>query len=95
MLDLRPPSASEAEIFQRWASFQRALDRPEPEITWHNCKTELDLDKRTRCQDCGTMDGVSYMVRAHVWAATGLAFNGGGLCFAYLARRLGRPLRLD
>jgi hypothetical protein len=30
-----------------------------------------------------------------VWAVTGLAYDGGVLCLADLARRLGRPLRLD
>ena len=87
--------ADKTDILRRWSVFQRALGRPEHELTWHNCVRELDLDKRTRCLDCGAPDGTSYMVHDHVWAVTGLAYDGGVLCFADLARRLGRPLRLS
>ena len=90
---MRP--TDKADIVRRWSAFQRILGRPEHELTWRNCMRELDLDKRTRCLDCGAPDGTSYMVHDHVWAVTGLAYDGGVLCFADLARRLGRPLRLS
>jgi len=87
-------AADKADILRRWSAFQRILGRPEHELTWHNCVRELDLDKRTRCLDCGT-EGSPYIVHNHVWAQTGLAYDGGVLCFDCLCRRLGRPLRLD
>ena len=61
-------AADKADILRRWSAFQRILGRPEHELTWRNCVRELDLDKRTRCLDCGTEDGVSYIVHNHVWA---------------------------
>jgi hypothetical protein len=54
----------------------------------------IDLNKRTRCLDCGidcTTGGNWYMVRDAVWGATGLGPEDGVLCFADLRRRLGRP----
>jgi hypothetical protein len=87
--------ADKADILRRWSAFQRALGRPEHELTWRNCVRELDLDKRTRCLDCDTEDGVSYIVHNHVWAMTGLGYADGVLCLDCLRRRLGRPLRLD
>jgi hypothetical protein len=86
---------AEAKRFQRWSVFQRAKNRPEAEITPANWAREIDLDKRTRCRDCGTTNGTGYAVYDNVWTATGLAPNGGLLCLADLALRLGRPLRLD
>jgi hypothetical protein len=40
--------ADKTDILQRWSAFQRALGRPERELTWYNCVRELDLDKLTR-----------------------------------------------
>jgi hypothetical protein len=54
--------------------------------------------QRIHCRDCGVdvlKIGDWYSVRAEVWAATGLAPEGGVLCLADLRRRLGRPLHLD
>ena len=87
--------ADKTDILRRWSVFQRALGRPEHELTWHNCVRELDLDKRTRCLGCGTEGGVSYMVRNDVWALTGLAYADGVLCLGCLSHRLDRPVRLD
>jgi hypothetical protein len=88
-------AADKADILRRWSAFQRVLGRPEHELTWRNCMRELDLDKRTRCLDCGMEDGGSYMVRNDVWALTGLVYADGVLCLDCLSHRLGRPLRLD
>ena len=79
-------AADKADILRRWSAFQRVLGRPEHELTWHNCVRELDLDKRTRCLDCGT-EGSPYIVHNHVWAQTGLAYDGGVLCFDCLRRK--------
>jgi hypothetical protein len=45
------------------------------------------------CADCG-FDTIAeyYIVHDHVWAAAGMADNGGFLCIGDLERRLGRPL---
>jgi len=52
---------------------------------------------RFLCVDCGkdTSGGEYYSVRNDVWAASGLAPNGGMLCLACLERRIERPLTGD
>ena len=55
------------------------------------CDPEISL--RFRCVDCGKdTHGEYYMVADEVWAASGLAPDGGMLCLADLERRLGRLL---
>jgi hypothetical protein len=48
------------------------------------------------CIDCGktTLGGEYYMVSDDLWAASGIAPNGGMLCLACLERRIGRPLTI-
>jgi hypothetical protein len=61
---------------------------------------DLDEDEaryypRFFCLDCRTdtcESGEYYMVADNVWAASGLAPNGGMLCLVCLERRIGRPL---
>jgi hypothetical protein len=51
------------------------------------------IDTRCRCVDCGEdKDGEYYTVADEVWAASGLAPNGGMLCLACLEQRIGRLL---
>ena len=46
-----------------------------------------------RCVDCGKdKPGEYYMVKAEVWAASGLGPHDGRLCLADLERRIGREL---
>ena len=87
-------TADKTDILWRWSAFQRALGRPEHELTWHNCVRELDLDRLTRCRDCGA-DCTAYIVHDRVWGLTGLAYADSVLCLDCLSHRLGRPLRLD
>jgi hypothetical protein len=55
------------------------------------------IDRTFRCVDCGkdTQGGEYYMVADELWAAAGMAPNGGMLCLADLERRIGRPLVPD
>jgi hypothetical protein len=56
------------------------------------------FEKRFRCVDCGTdtnESGEYYMVADNVWAASGLASDGGMLCLACLERRIERPLTFE
>jgi hypothetical protein len=55
-------------------------------------------DRRFRCIDCGKdtdESGEYYSIRDDVWAASGLAPNGGMLCLACLERRIERPLTAE
>lgn len=53
--------------------------------------------RRFLCVDCSknTLGGEYYMVSDDLWAASGVAPNGGMLCLACLERRIGRPLMFD
>jgi hypothetical protein len=46
------------------------------------------------CADCGrdTIGVEYYIIHDHLWAAAGMAPDGGFLCVGCLERRLGRPL---
>jgi hypothetical protein len=59
--------------------------------------TDAEIDLRFRCVDCGkdTSGGEYYRVADDVWAASGLAPNGGMLCLACLGNRIGRPLTMS
>ena len=58
---------------------------------------EPEIDRTFRCVDCGknTMGGEYFMVSDELWAATGMAPNGGMLCLADLERRRGRLITFD
>jgi hypothetical protein len=58
--------------------------------------TDAEIALRFRCVDCAkdTLGGEYYMVADDVWAASGLAPNGGMLCLACLGNRIGRPLTM-
>jgi hypothetical protein len=70
-----------------------SLGLPEP---WeeHECvDRDAEICTIGRRVDCGEEPpGEYYMVRDGLWAASGLAPNGGRLCLADLERRIGRPL---
>lgn len=59
-----------------------------------------DPDSTTLCTDCGTetlpccpcCTAETYMVFPQVWAAAGMATNGGRLCVGCIEARLGRML---
>jgi hypothetical protein len=56
------------------------------------------MSKTFCCVDCGKDTGNSgeyYSVGDDVWAASGLAPNGGMLCLACLEKRIKRPLTAD
>ena len=54
---------------------------------------EPEIDTTFRCVDCGAdKDGEYYMVSDELWAASGMAPNGGMLCLACLEQRIGRRL---
>jgi hypothetical protein len=53
---------------------------------------EVGIDTRVRCVDCGEDKDEYYMVADELWAASGMAPNGGMLCLAHLERRIGRLL---
>jgi hypothetical protein len=75
-------------MFERWAVFQRAIERPEAGITPEVWTREVDPEKRLYCLDCG--DGViGHTVHDHVWRLTGLGYDGGVQCLRDLARRIG------
>jgi hypothetical protein len=52
---------------------------------------------RFYCVDCGknTLGGEYYAVSDDLWAASGVAPDGGMLCLACLETRIGRALTLD
>jgi hypothetical protein len=71
------------------------LGFPFPWKEHENIDHEPDIDTRFRCVDCkkDTSDsGEYYSVGDDVWAASGIAPNGGMLCLACLERRIGRLL---
>jgi hypothetical protein len=62
------------------------------------CDHDPEICQRFRCVDCGKDVGNSgeyFMVSDEVWAASGLAPNGGMLCLRCLERRIGRELTED
>jgi hypothetical protein len=53
-----------------------------------------EIDPTFRCVDCGVHCDY-FMVSDELWAASGMAPNGGMLCLTDLERRIGRQLTLD
>jgi hypothetical protein len=91
--------------FYKWAASEERsyqvlpLGFPPP-WTEHECvDREPEIDTAFRCVDCGKDTGAPsgeyYSVGDDVWAASGLAPNGGMLCLACLERRIGRPLTME
>ena len=84
--------------FYKWACEEGcqalSLGFPPPWKEHESVDHEPEIDTRFRCVDCGkdTGGGEYYMVGDDVWAASGIAPNGGMLCLACLERRIGRPL---
>jgi hypothetical protein len=101
---IRASSQAEADraalaAFNKWAFSEEGyrvlpLGFPWPWEEHESVEHEPEIDTRFRCVDCGkdTSGGEYYMVRDDVWAASGLAPNGGMLCLACLERRIKRPL---
>jgi hypothetical protein len=71
-----------------------ALGIPSPWNENESVDHDPEIDTAFRCVDCGkdTGGGEYYMVGDDVWAASGLAPNGGMLCLGCLERRIGRLL---
>jgi len=86
--------------FNKWAFSEEGyrclpLGFPPPWNEHESFDHEPKIDTRFRCVDCGKdtcESGEYYRVGDDVWAASGLAPNGGMLCLACLERRIGRPL---
>jgi len=101
---IRAKSQAEADraamaAFYKWAceeGYQVApLGFPPPWKEHDSIDHEAHIDTTFRCVDCGKDTGESgeyYSVADTVWAASGLAPNGGMLCLACLERRIKRPL---
>jgi len=54
------------------------------------------LEIRIRCVDCGEEKaGEFYQVPDELWAASGLAPDGGELCLSCFEQRIGRPLVIE
>ena len=69
------------------------LGFPPPWKEHESVDREIEIDTAFRCVDCcEDKVGEYYTVANDVWAASGLAPNGGMLCLACLERRIGRPL---
>ena len=86
---------SALKAFWKWACEEgtqvHPLGFPAP---WHEHEPtdgDPDIERSFRCVDCGKDrgDGEYYSVSSELWAAPGLAPNGGMLC---LRCRLGREL---
>ena len=70
-----------------------SLGLPEPWEENEGLDHYAEISTTGRCVDCGEEPpGEYYMVKDELWAAAGLAPNGGRLCLADLERRIGRPL---
>jgi hypothetical protein len=85
--------------FYKWACEEgthgHSLGFPPPWNEHDNIDHEPEIDTAFRCVDCGKDTGESgeyYSVGDDVWAASGVAPNGGMLCLACLERRIGRLL---
>jgi hypothetical protein len=67
-----------------WAKYEQLMEE----------KRAREADARFLCVDCrkDTKGSEYYRVEDEVWAASGLAPNGGMLCLACLEGRIGRPL---
>lgn len=73
--------------------FGTSLGLPEPWEENEGLDHGAEIETSGRCVDCGEeTPGEYYMVRDALWAASGLAPNGGRLCLADLERRIGRSL---
>jgi hypothetical protein len=101
---IRARSQAEADqaaiaAFEKWACEEGCqalpLGFPPPWKEHESIDREPEVYTAFRCVDCGKDTGESgeyYSVKDNVWAASGLAPNGGMLCLACLERRIGRPL---
>jgi hypothetical protein len=101
---IRARSQAEADgaalaAFAKWASEEGCqalpLGFPPPWEEHENIDREPEVDTAFRCVDCEKdtcESGQYYSVVDDVWAASGLAPNGGMLCLACLEGRIGRPL---
>lgn len=85
--------------FNVWASEEGVqimpLGFPEPWDEHENTDRQPEIERGFRCVDCGKhtdASGEYYSVHDDVWAASGLAMDGGMLCLACLSRRIGRRL---
>jgi hypothetical protein len=96
-------ASSQAEADAALAAFEtnaceRGLDGcslglPAPWVEHEGRDHDPEIDTEDRCVDCGEEKiGEYYMVRNEVWAASGVAPNGGQLCLTDLERRIGREL---
>jgi hypothetical protein len=65
------------------------------EVAWNVDMTNPEPLVSFACIDCGSDFDEWYMVEDAVWAASGLAPDGGKLCIGCLERRLGRKLKRD
>ena len=81
------------------SAFYKWGGEPPPWNEHDNIDHEPEIDTRFRCVDCGKDTGGEtgeyYTVANDVWAASGLAPNGGMLCLACLERRIGRLLTVE
>jgi hypothetical protein len=101
-ISIRAGSQAEADrkalaAENRWAcevGYQALpLGFPPPWQEHESIDREPEISMTCRCVDCGEeKDGEYYTVAEEVWAASGLAPNGGMLCLACLERRIGRQL---
>jgi hypothetical protein len=101
-ISIRAGSQAEADrkalaAENRWAceeGYQALpLGFPPPWQEHDSIDREPEVCTLFRCVDCGEdKDGEYYTVPDGLWAASGLATNGGMLCLACLERRVGRPL---
>jgi hypothetical protein len=74
-----------------------ALTRRRPSRAELRDRAEQEaVARRFLCIDCGksTLGGEYYMVGDDLWAASGVAPNGGMLCLACLETRIRRPLTI-
>jgi hypothetical protein len=79
------------------AEFRVDLGFPEPWDEHEMYEYDPEIDRKFRCVDCdkSVLGGEYYMVADELWAASGMAPNGGMLCLADLERRLGRLITFD
>jgi hypothetical protein len=102
---IRARSQAEADraalaAFYKWACDEGCQTLfPPPWKEHESVDHEPKIDTTFRCVDCGKdtgqggeKSGEYYCVGDDVWAASGLAPNGGMLCLACLERRIKRPL---
>ena len=90
---------SNPAAYYKWACEEGCqalpLGFPPPWKEHDNIDRDPEVDTTFRCVDCGEdKDGEYYTVADDIWAASGLAPNGGMLCLACSERRIRRPLTM-